>query len=33
MVELRIPERARLAELLCNQPKDLSDEELDERRI
>ena len=32
-VDLRIPERAELARLLCGQPVDLSDEEIRERRI
>ena len=32
-IDLRIPERAELARLLCDQPADLSDEEIRERRI
>ncbi|KAJ5681616.1 FluG domain-containing protein [Penicillium maclennaniae] len=32
-VDLLIPERARLAELLCHQPKDLTNEQLFQRRV
>ncbi|KAK3385980.1 hypothetical protein B0H63DRAFT_510640 [Podospora didyma] len=32
-IDLSIPERARLAEILCHQPKDLSDEQMFQRRI
>ena len=33
VVDLRIPERAKLAQLLCDQPLGLSDEEICKRRI
>jgi hypothetical protein len=32
-IDLVIPERARLAEILCHQPKDLTDEQLFQRRV
>lgn len=32
-IDLDIPERAELAQLVCKQPEDLSDDELTHRRI